>query len=57
MDNITESNEDTIFNKLIDDLGITEISAETLKNSKLGYGLLDQLNSIIDEPTEKKEIH
>jgi hypothetical protein len=57
MDNISESNEDIIFNKLIDDLGITEISADTLKNAKLGYGLIDQINSLIDEPSEKKEIH
>ncbi len=58
MDKTTEiNNEDQIFNKLIEDLGITEISAETLKGARLGYGLLDQINSIIEEPSEKKEIH
>lgn len=57
MDNTTEINEDSIFNKLVEDLGITEVSAETLKNAKLGYGLIDQINSFIEEPSEKKEIH
>jgi hypothetical protein len=58
MDNTTEvNNEDQIFNKLIEDLGITEISADTLKSARLGSGLLDQLNSIIEEPSEKNEIH
>lgn len=58
MDTTTEtSNEDQIFNKLIDDLGITELSLDTLKGAKLGYGLLDQVNSLIDESVEKKEIH
>lgn len=57
MDKTTEINEDSIFNKLVEDLGITEVSAETLKNAKLGYGLIDQINSFIEEPSEKKEIH
>jgi hypothetical protein len=57
MDKQIENEQDEIFNKLIEELGITEISADTLKQAKLGHGLIDQVNSIIDGPAVKKEIH
>lgn len=43
------NNNEPQFQAVLDELGITEISPETLKTAMLGGQLLDEAKSVLDE--------